>query len=159
MIFWRVEVHLHTWLPRRVLSAGTLPPPSPPPPHSFHTWHIDKLAPHIHFIKMKTQSIQWAGNWKSFSLGLLRVVQSLPADCRKGPGCSGHLYSRRLPFLSPCSPISPLWSTSVYLLTLDLFFHSHNIRSTYRIYFFHSSGGLGPTLAWETDLNKYFLIC
>lgn len=77
------------------------PHPHPPAPHSFHTWRRDKLTPRIHFIKMKTQSIQWAGNWKSFSLELLRVVQSLPADSREGPGC-------RQPFIfqTPALPLS-----------------------------------------------------
>jgi len=87
-------------------------PASQQHPRSVHTWHRDKLTTHIHFIKTKTQSIQWAGNWKSFSFELLRAVQSLPADSTGG---LGHLYSRRMPFLSPCSPFLPLSSISVYL--------------------------------------------
>lgn len=84
----------------------------PRPPCSFHTWHRDKLTTRIHFIKMKTQSIQWAGNWKSFSLELLRVVQSLPADSTGGRGC-------RQPFVfnTPALPLSlqPHLTSFVYL--------------------------------------------
>lgn len=82
------------------------------PPHRFHTWLEDKLTTRFHFIKMKTQSIQWAGNWKSFSLELLRVLQSLPVDSTGGPGC-------RQPFVfkTPALPLSlqPHFTSFVYL--------------------------------------------
>lgn len=114
MILWRVEVqehtNMHTHTQNQTLCTSDCL--SLPAPRSFHTWHRDKLTTRIHFIKMKTQSIQWAGNWKSFSLELLRVVQSLPADSTGGHGC-------RQPFVfnTPALPLSlqPHLTSFVYL--------------------------------------------
>lgn len=49
-------------------------------------------ASQIHSIKKKIQSIQWAENWKSFSLKLGEGLQSLLSDSA-GLGLPSHLYS------------------------------------------------------------------
>lgn len=40
----------------------------------------------------------------------------------RAPAAGSHLYSRHLPFLSPCIPTLPLWSISVYVPSLNSFF-------------------------------------
>ena len=108
------QTHTHTHTRYRTLCTSKIPSPRRPP-HSFHTWHRDKRTTRIHFIKMKTQSIQWAGNWKSFSLELLRVVQSLPADSTGGPGCRQPFC---IPDACPSSLLAAFPSISVYLPSL-----------------------------------------